>query len=79
MKIEKENYIIGYVFKGKFFKSDDDMRGMTMSEDNKPTPVYNPEFVDGICMACETFSQRQRDCIRVVMDTLAPASDFKLF
>lgn len=33
----------GWVFKGKFFKDENDMRGMTMHEGNVPTPVYAQE------------------------------------
>lgn len=70
--MEKEDYIIGWVFKGKFFKTEDDMRGMTINSDNKPIPVYNPSYVEGVAMAIKTLQQRQNDCVKSVMQILMP-------
>ena len=34
---------IGYLFNGRFYKTLDDMRGKTMSEDNQPLPLYSED------------------------------------
>ena len=37
----KGMYILkGWFFKGKYFKEENDMRGMTMEETSKPLPIY---------------------------------------
>ena len=36
----KEQTPIGYLFNGRFYKSIDELRGRTMSEDNKPQPLF---------------------------------------
>jgi hypothetical protein len=36
----EEYKLIGYLFNGKFYNSLDDLRGRTMTEDNKPKELY---------------------------------------
>lgn len=31
----------GYLFNGRFYKKEEDLRGKTMSEDNQPEPLYS--------------------------------------
>jgi hypothetical protein len=36
----KEQTPIGYLFNGRFYKTIEDLRGKTMSEDNHPQPLF---------------------------------------
>jgi len=39
--VEINNYTqFGYHFNGRFYKSEDDLRGKTMSDENQPQPLY---------------------------------------
>ena len=38
--------IAGYLFNGRFYKSLDDLRGRTMSDDNQPQRLYTEKEVD---------------------------------
>jgi hypothetical protein len=40
--------IIGYLFDGRFYKMLDELAGRTMSEYIRPTPVYNPSYVEAL-------------------------------
>lgn len=36
---------IGYLFNGKYYKSLDDLRGKTMSEDHEPIPLHSKQQI----------------------------------
>lgn len=38
--MSKEQTPIGYLFNGRFYKTIEDLRGKTMSEDNQPQPLF---------------------------------------
>ncbi len=56
--LEPNQYIIGWLFKGKYFKDEDAMRGMTMSEGNTPKPIYAPEYVEALAKLYKLKSER---------------------
>lgn len=68
--LEPKGYIIGYVFKGKYFKSEDDMRGMTMSEGNTPIPIYAPEYVEALAMIYTKKTERLLAIQKLLLEPL---------
>jgi hypothetical protein len=44
----------GYIFNGKFYKTLEELRGRTMSDSNKPIPVYTEDVIEkAIRFGCE--------------------------
>jgi hypothetical protein len=69
--LDPTEYIIGWIFKGKYFKHEDDMRGMTINSDTgKPKPVYAPEYVEAMAMIYKKKSDRLLDIQRLLLEPL---------
>ncbi|NQY68011.1 MAG: hypothetical protein HRT72_09860 [Flavobacteriales bacterium] len=48
---------IGYLFNGRFYKLQNGFRGRTMSENNKPTPIYSEEQMIQVKLKRSTISE----------------------
>ena len=73
--LEPTEYIIGYLFKGKYFKHEDDMRGMTMGEGNTPKPIYAPEYVEAMALIYKQKSDRLLKIQELLLEPFANYTD----
>ena len=74
--MNKEQYIIGYIFEDKFFKTAKELADSTDKTGIEPIIVYNPNYIEGVCLAIKTLQERQSNCIKAVIDTLCPIDQY---
>lgn len=74
--MDKEQYIIGYIFEDRFLKTAKELVESTDKTGINPTIVYNPNYVEAMAMAVKTLQERQANCINAVINTLCPLSQF---
>lgn len=73
--MEKEKFIIGYIFEDRYFKTIKELTDSTDKTGIEPIIVYNPDYVEGVCMAIRTLQKRQQDCLTAVINTLNPIAE----
>jgi hypothetical protein len=65
--IEEKDYLLGYIFDGKFYQSLDELAGRTMSEDNKPVKVYNPAYVEALVVVHQSYKHKHNAIMKILM------------
>jgi len=65
--IEEKDYLLGYIFDGKFYQSLDELAGRTMSEDTKPIKVYNPAYVEALVMVHQSYKDKQQAIMQLIL------------